>query len=89
MTYCASYTPEGRGEQKQQQGSYATTVEMPLSVVWMMPHIEENGIVQTVKLTVRSAQRQSVGQRGLSRGGGVCPMCRLSDGEKRGTAQRV
>lgn len=83
MTYCASYTPEGRGEQKQQQ------VEMPLSVVWMMPHIEENGIVQTVKLTVRSAQRQSVGQRGLSRGGGVCPMCRLSDGEKRGTAQRV
>lgn len=39
--------------------------------------------------TVRSVQRQRVGQRGLSRGGGVCPMCRLSDGEKRGTAQSM
>lgn len=27
------------------------------------------------------------GVGGLSRGGGVCPMCRLSDGEKRGTVQ--
>ncbi|KAM7396609.1 hypothetical protein PAMP_019642 [Pampus punctatissimus] len=60
---------------------------MILSVVWMMPWIQQNGLVQTGKLNVRSEQRLSVGQQGLSRGGGVCPMCRLSDGEKRGTAQ--
>lgn len=38
--------------------------------------------MQTVNLTVRSVQQQRVGQRGLSRGGGVCPMCRLM--ERRG-----
>lgn len=43
--------------------------------------------MQTVELAVRPVQRQSVGQRGLFRGGGVCPMCRLSDGEKKRGAQ--
>lgn len=32
--------------------------------------------METVKLGVRSVQRRSVGQWGLFKGGGVCPMCR-------------
>lgn len=45
-------------------------------------------VVDSVELDVnRQTHCQIVGQWGLSGGGGVCPMCRLSDGEKRGTAQ--
>lgn len=40
-------------------------------------------VVDSVELDVnRQTHCQIVGQWGLSGGGGVCPMCRLSDGEK-------
>lgn len=81
---CITHT-RGMCPQLRQYGSYATTTEMILCCVDDASDVAEWDCANSQTHCQVSAA--GVGQRGLSGGGGVCPMCRPSDGEKRGTAQ--
>lgn len=51
--------------------------------VWSVREVRERAHANSQKACQMSVRCRG----GLSRGGGACPMCRLSDGEERGTAQ--
>lgn len=62
--------------------SFLRRISVPESKKGDNAHLD----VAANSLAVSSVQRQHVGGLRLAGGGGVCPMSRLADEEKRGTA---